>query len=92
MRKGRRARVKAQVLANETPGETQGIDNHLATAMALFEQGEARLDTAHTQTIWGKILRRRGDVDAARKLFDQAAAQYRKAGLDALANQAEVSR
>lgn len=84
---GRRAR--AQLLARTSPGEMQAADDELAAALVLFEQGDARLEMAHTRVVWGELLKQRGNHELARELFRQAATQYRKSGLAALADHVE---
>jgi tetratricopeptide (TPR) repeat protein len=74
-------RVWAQALTKSQPACWDQAEAHLAASLRLFEEGEARLEAAHTRVAWGKILRERGERSAAREHFEKAAAQFLASGL-----------
>ncbi len=74
-------RVWGLALARLEPARWKEADDHLTASLSAFEAGEARLEAAHTHVAWGRILRERGNNDAARVHFEQAAAQFEKSGL-----------
>ncbi len=74
-------RVWGQALARLEPARREEAEQHLAASLSAFEAGEARLEAAHTHVAWGRVLYERGNIDAARVHFEQAAAQYEASGL-----------
>jgi tetratricopeptide (TPR) repeat protein len=74
-------RVWGQALAAIQPARYADAERHLAASLHLFEIGEARLEAARTQMVWGKVLQESGNRDEARAHFVQAAAQFEKSGL-----------
>ncbi|HEX9077511.1 MAG TPA: tetratricopeptide repeat protein, partial [Anaerolineae bacterium] len=82
-------RVWGQALARLEPARWEEAEEHLGASLSAFEAGEARLQAAHTHVAWGRVLHERGNNDAARVHFEQAAAQYEASGL---AEQLEETR
>ncbi len=82
-------RIWGQALAHLEPARWEEAEQHLAASLSAFEAGEARLEAAQTHVAWGRILYERGNNDAARVHFEQAAAQYEASGL---AEQLEETR
>ena len=78
---GMAQRVWGQALARLEPARWNEAEEHLAASLSEFEAGEARLEAANTHVAWGQILRERGNNDAARSHFEQAAAQFERSGL-----------
>jgi tetratricopeptide (TPR) repeat protein len=78
---GMAQRVWGQALARLEPARWKEAEEHLEAGLSAFEAGEARLEAAHTHVAWGKVLQARGDNDAARQHFEQAAAQFEASGL-----------
>jgi len=74
-------RFCAQALAQSTPESWGEIEDHLTASLRLFEEGDAKIETARTHFAWGKILRERGDANSARAHFEKAAAQFETSGL-----------
>ncbi|HEX9077268.1 MAG TPA: hypothetical protein VF932_15885 [Anaerolineae bacterium] len=74
-------RTWGQALAESTPPQWAEADAHLERSVELFEAGEARLEAARTHVAWGQVLQARGNNDAARQHFEQAAAQFQTSGL-----------
>ncbi len=73
--------VRGQALARLEPARWEEAEQHLGASLSAFEAGEARLEAAHTHVAWGQILHERGNDDAARVHFEQAAAQFEASGL-----------
>lgn len=74
-------RVWAKALAVQGSGPAQESETHFAESLRLFQLGDARLEAARTRVAWGKLLRERGDMNAASRQFEQAAAQFEATGL-----------
>ncbi len=74
-------RVWAEALAAIEPPQYDQAQTHFAEGLRLFEEGDARLEAAHTHVAWGKMLREHGNLSAAREHFEQAAAQFQASGL-----------
>jgi tetratricopeptide (TPR) repeat protein len=74
-------RVWGQALAAHQPPRSAEAEKHFAESLRLFEAGQARLEAARTRLAWGKMLRERGEPDAARQELAQAAAQFDRSGL-----------
>ncbi len=57
------------------------VDEYLHASLNLSETCEARPEIARTHFVWGKILRERGEENAARDHFEKAKAQFEATGL-----------
>ena len=58
-----------------------GLEAQLAQSLRLFESGQCWLGAARTHVAWGAVCHDRGDLDAARAHWEQAAAQWERSGL-----------
>lgn len=76
--------VRAQAVAQIEPHAWETVETDLAASLALFEQGNARLEAARTHRVWGRLLQSRGDHDAGRQHLEAAAAQFQASGLHSL--------
>jgi adenylate cyclase len=74
-------RVWGMALARLGPERWSEAEQHLTASLSAFAAGEARLQAAQTHVAWGQVLHERGNNDAARVHFEQAAAQYEASGL-----------
>ncbi|MGE5264581.1 MAG: hypothetical protein ACM3S0_14470 [Acidobacteriota bacterium] len=74
-------RVWGQALAIVNGPDDAQAEAHLQKSLMLFEEGEAVIEAAHTHFAWGKVLRARGNTEAAREHFEKAAAQFQASGL-----------
>ncbi len=74
-------RVWGEALVRSTPPRWEEAEEHFAASLRACEEGDSRLEAARTRVAWGKVLDARGDHDAARRHFEQAAAQYEASGL-----------
>jgi DNA-binding SARP family transcriptional activator len=74
-------RVWGQALAEASPPRWDEAEAHWAASLQALESGEALLEAAYTQVVWGQSCRKRGDLDAAREHFGRAVVQLRDAGL-----------
>jgi tetratricopeptide (TPR) repeat protein len=74
-------RVWAQALAESGHDSQKEVDDHLATSLQLFEEGECVVEAARTHSAWGKFLREYGDKTIAREHFERAAVQFEASGL-----------
>ena len=70
-----------QALAAFDPNQWSEAQTHLAASVQALEAGDARLEAARTQVVWGKLLRDRQDHAAAREHFVKAMAQFEKSEL-----------
>ena len=75
-------RTWAQALASLTSAGDDDLAAHLAESLRLFESGDARLEAARTRAVWGKLCLERGDVSGARGHLEQAAREFKSAGLE----------
>jgi tetratricopeptide (TPR) repeat protein len=78
---GRSQRLWAQALAAWNSSRWDAVEQHLTASLDAFELGEARIESAHTHVTWGKLLAQRGNTQAAREHWAQAAAQYESSEL-----------
>jgi tetratricopeptide (TPR) repeat protein len=78
----RRVWAEALVALDPPQWDEADADAHLAQSWRLLDAGEARLEAARTRVVWGKILRERGDAQAAREHLEKAAAQFEASGLE----------
>jgi hypothetical protein len=78
----RRVQGEAEARLQPPPPPREGAEAHLAESVRLFEAGDARLEIARTHVAWGKVAQARGDLEAAREHFEQAAAQFEASGLE----------
>jgi predicted ATPase len=78
---GMAQRVWGQAVARLEPAQSKQAEEHLMASLSAFETGEARLEAAYTHVAWGRDLRERGNNDAARVHFEQAAAQFEASAL-----------
>jgi tetratricopeptide (TPR) repeat protein len=74
-------RVWGQALAEASPPRWEEAEAHLAASLQTLESGEAFLEAARTQVVWGQVCRKRGDRDAAHAHFGKAVVQLKDAGL-----------
>jgi tetratricopeptide (TPR) repeat protein len=74
-------RVWGQALAIVNGPDDAQAEAHLQKSLMLFEEGEAVIEAARTHFAWGKVLRARGDTEAAREHLEQAGAQFQASGL-----------
>lgn len=74
-------RVRGEALSTMEPPRPDEADAHFANSLARFEEGGARLETARTRVIWGRVMAQRGNGQAAREQFEKAAAQFSASGL-----------
>jgi len=75
-------RAFAQVAEHTAPPQWDDADAHFAESLKLFQENDARLEAARTRVAWGESLQRRGDINAARDHFQNAAAQFGDSGLE----------
>ncbi len=54
-----------EALARCSPPRLNDADEHFAASLRAREEGDSRLEAAHTHVAWGKMLRERGDVEFA---------------------------
>jgi len=83
-------RTWGMALAQLHPADPAEVDLHLATGLSLFQEGECKLEMAHTHHAWGVMLRDRGDGAGAVDHLQQAADLFRAAGLAKHAEEAEA--
>ncbi len=74
-------RTWGQALAALGRSRYDESESHMSESLRLLESGEGSLQAARTHVAWGKVLEARGNHDAARRHFEQAAAQYEASGL-----------
>jgi tetratricopeptide (TPR) repeat protein len=74
-------RIWGQALAEASPPRWDEAEAHLVASLQALEAGEAFLEAARTQVVWGLLCRKRGDLTSAREHFERAAVQLEDAGL-----------
>jgi tetratricopeptide (TPR) repeat protein len=72
-------RVCGQALARLARWED--AETHLAASVQILLSGEARLEAARTQVVWGLLCGSRGDDASAQAHLEQACAQFEASGL-----------
>jgi hypothetical protein len=80
---GEAERVWAQALAACEPERWDDVEAHLSASVRALEAGDARLEAARTQAVWGRLLANRRAVAAAREHLTLAAAQFERTALTA---------
>jgi tetratricopeptide (TPR) repeat protein len=78
-------------LAQLGPDRQGESDLHMQTSLQLFEAGQCMLEVAHTHLAWGILCRDRGDRRAATEHLEQAADQFKTAGLTTKAKEAQAA-
>lgn len=73
-------RLCGQALSESSQANNSVIENHFASALALFSEGDVQIEVARTQLAWGIFLRARGDENSAREHLEKAAAQFEAFG------------
>jgi tetratricopeptide (TPR) repeat protein len=74
-------RVWGQTLAAASSSHWAEAEAHLAASIQALETGQALLEVARTQVVWGQLCRERGNETGALEHFEKAAAQLEDAGL-----------
>lgn len=73
-------RVWGQAMLRQDGSAIAQASGLFASSLAIFEEGDARIEAARTHFAWGKALRERGDLGSAREHLAQAAAQFETSG------------
>lgn len=74
-------RIWGQVLSAHEPPRWDEAEEQLAESLRMLESGQNHLEVARTQTAWGNMSRKRGDLASARKHWEQATAQLEASGI-----------
>jgi class 3 adenylate cyclase/tetratricopeptide (TPR) repeat protein len=80
---GEAERVWGQALAVCQPERWDDVEAHLGASVHALEAGDARLEAARTQAVWGGLLADRHAAVAAREHLMLAAAQFERSALSA---------
>jgi DNA-binding CsgD family transcriptional regulator len=73
-----------------TVGDLESAERHFEAALALNRRMGARTWLAHTAYEYGRMLRRRGDGERARRLLGEAGAMAQSLGMTALLGRVRV--
>jgi hypothetical protein len=73
--------VRGQALAALDPARWDEAEDQLKQSLRLLESGQHRVEAARTHVAWGSVCRNRGNATAARKHWEQAAAQFEASDL-----------
>lgn len=74
-------RMWGWALAELAPQDTEQIDLHMVASITALEAGDAHLETARTEFVWGLICHKRRDFNAVRNHWIKAAAQFKASDL-----------
>jgi hypothetical protein len=74
-------RVWAQALTIVDPGNREAMEAHMTACLRALESGEARLQMAHSQLIWGLLCFAHKDFGQAFDHWQEAAKQFETMGL-----------
>jgi tetratricopeptide (TPR) repeat protein len=80
---GEAERVWGQALAACEPERWDDAEAHLSASVRALEAGDARLEAARTQVVWGRLLAGRHATTAGREHLMLAAAQFERSALTA---------
>jgi tetratricopeptide (TPR) repeat protein len=75
------SRVWGQALARLDPQRWDEAEARFARCLRLIESAPSPPQAAHTHLIWGTVCRDRGDLDAAREHWEEAAALSEACGI-----------
>lgn len=85
------ARLRADRGADRGADRHEESDAQMQASLQLFEAGGCMLEVAHTHLAWGLVCHDRGDQRAATEHLEQAADQFKAAGLTAKAKEARAA-
>lgn len=74
-------RVWGEACLQMQPPELEHAHAQFAASLAAFEMCQAVLEAARTRVVWGNSLQARGEMEHAREMYTQAAAQFEASGL-----------
>lgn len=74
-------RAWGRALLRQNGAAIAQADGLFASSLAMFEEGDARVEAARTHFAWGNALSGQGARDQARTHFEKAAAQFEASGM-----------
>jgi tetratricopeptide (TPR) repeat protein len=78
---GHSLRILGKALAALDSPPYDEAEEQMPPSLELFESGQNFMGVAHTHIAWGEVCRDRGNLDAARKHWETAAAFFESKGL-----------